>query len=66
MTARHMFTAIGLLSVLIGLLWMGQGSGYFPYPAASFMIDQRPWIGYGAGLVLFGLVVIGGARRLLR
>jgi hypothetical protein len=30
------------------------------------MIDQRPWIVYGAGLVLFGLVVIGGARRLLR
>ena len=35
---------LGGLLVLIGLVWMGQGSGYFPYPAESFMIDQSPWI----------------------
>lgn len=47
----------GLL-VLIGLIWMGQGSGYFPYPAESFMIDQTPWIYWGALAVAAGLVVI--------
>ncbi len=66
MTARHVLTAIGLAAVLIGLVWMGQGSGYFPYPASSFMIDQRPWIGYGAGLLLLGLVLIVIGRRSAR
>lgn len=66
MTARHVLTAIGLAAVLIGLVWMGQGSGYFPYPASSFMIDQRPWIGYGAGLSLLGHVLIVMGRRSAR
>ena len=66
MTARHALTAIGLAAVLIGLVWMGQGSGTFPYPASSFMIDQRPWIGYGAALAVVGIVVISGARRFLQ
>ena len=26
---------------------MGQGSGYFPYPASSFMISESRWIYYG-------------------
>ena len=50
---------LGGLLVLIGLVWMGQGSGYFPYPAESFMIDQSPWIYRGA---LVGVVVIVLAR----
>jgi len=63
MTARHVLTAIGLAAVLIGLVWMGQGSGYFPYPASSFMIDQRPWIGYGAALAVVGVVLVAIGRR---
>jgi hypothetical protein len=49
---------LGGLLVLIGLIWMGQGSGYFPYPAESFMIDQTPWIYWGALAVVAGLVAI--------
>jgi hypothetical protein len=44
--------------VLLGLVWIGQGSGYFPYPAESFMISQTPWIYWGLLLAALGLVVI--------
>ena len=54
--------AIGIVAALIGLVWIGQGSGYFPYPESSFMISQKPWIYYGAGLMLVGLIMIGVGR----
>ena len=55
---------IGVLMALVGLLWMGQGSGYFPYPAGNFIIDQRPWILRGAVLLLAGIGVVWYSRRL--
>ncbi|MBB3571564.1 hypothetical protein [Rhizobium sp. BK491] len=54
---------LGGLLVLVGLVWMGQGSGYFPYPAESFMIDQSPWIYRGALVAIVGVIVIALARR---
>jgi hypothetical protein len=54
---------LGTLLVLVGLVWIGQGSGYFPYPAESFMIDQTPWIYWGALVAAAGAVVIALARR---
>jgi len=54
---------LGILLILVGLVWMGQGSGYFPYPAESFMIDQTPWIYWGALAAAVGVVVIALARR---
>ncbi|QRM42139.1 hypothetical protein [Rhizobium sp. BG4] len=54
---------LGILLILVGLVWMGQGSGYFPYPAESFMIDQTPWIYWGALAAIVGVVVIALARR---
>ena len=56
----------GLLALVIGLIWIGQGSGNFPYPRSSFMIDQRPWITLGTVLAAFGLLLILIARRLRR
>jgi hypothetical protein len=41
----------------------GQGSGYFPYPAESFMISQTRWVYYGAAMAIGGLVLIMAARR---
>jgi hypothetical protein len=55
---------VGLLAVVIGLVWMGQGSGYFPYPKASFMIDQRPWIWWGLLLAAAGAAALFVSRRL--
>ncbi|MDB5522139.1 MAG: hypothetical protein JWQ51_1615 [Tardiphaga sp.] len=54
--------AIGIVATLVGLVWIGQGSGYFPYPASSFMISQQPWIYYGAALMVVGLLLIGFGR----
>ena len=42
---------------------MGQGSGYFPYPASSFMISESRWIYYGGAIVVIGLILIVVARR---
>ncbi len=63
---RLLLTFFGALLALVGLLRMGQGSGYFPYPASSFMIDQSPWIIRGALVGLVGLAMIFAGRRLIR
>ena len=63
-TAKAALLALGLLAALIGLIWMGQGSGYFPYPASSFMINQTPWILRGAMLAAVGAVAGLGSRWL--
>jgi hypothetical protein len=54
---------LGLLGLLVGLLWVGQGAGLVHWPASSFMIDQRPWVIRGALLALVGLVLILLSRR---
>ena len=63
---RVSLIVIGALLALIGLVWIGQGSGYFPYPASSFMIDQRPWMLRGALVAVVGLALIFAARRFAR
>ena len=64
--ARLALTVVGVLVALIGLIWIGQGSGYFPYPASSFMINQTPWMLRGAIALVVGLVVVWAARRFVR
>jgi hypothetical protein len=56
---------IGIAAVLMGLLWMGQGSGIIMWPASSFMLEQRQWIVWGGLLALggAGLLVLAGRRR---
>ena len=54
---------LGLLALLVGLLWVGQGAGLVHWPASSFMIDQRPWVTRGALLAFIGLVLILFSRR---
>jgi hypothetical protein len=58
-----LLTIIGILLLLMGLVFMGQGSGYFPYPASSFMISESRWIYYGGAIAAAGLVLIVIARR---
>jgi uncharacterized membrane protein len=55
--------AVGIVAVLIGLLWIGQGTGMVNWPRSSFMISQVQWAYYGAALAVAGLIVIWRARR---
>jgi len=59
-------SVIGVLITLVGLVWIGQGTGFFPYPATSFMINQTPWIINGVIAVIVGLAVLVFARRFSR
>lgn len=62
MTMQTLATVIGIILLIAGLVFMGQGSGYFPYPASSHMINQSRWIYYGAGIAVVGLLLIAFRR----
>jgi hypothetical protein len=61
---RILLSLLGVLMVLMGLVWIGQGSGVFPYPASSFMINQAPWIYYGIVLAVAGVIVFVVSRKI--
>ena len=48
---RQALLIIGIIAALTGLVWIGQGTGYFPYPREEL---------HGAGDAM-GLVWLGGA-----
>ena len=54
---------VGFIAVLVGRLWIGQGTGYVRWPASSFMIDARVWAWYGVALAVVGVALIIHARR---
>ena len=60
---KTLLTLLGVLLLLAGLVWIGQGSGYFPWPAASFMISQVQWVYYGGVTALVGITRTVIARR---
>jgi hypothetical protein len=60
---KNAFLIAGLLLTLAGLVWAAQGSGYFPYPASSFMIDESKWIYIGLATAVAGVVLIVVSRR---
>ena len=60
---RALMLLIGILAILMGLLWIGQGTGLVMWPASSFMLTERIWAIYGAVLAGLGLILIWLARR---
>ena len=60
---QTLLTIAGIILLLMGLVFVGQGSGYFRYPASSFMISQTRWIYYGAGIAVVGAILIFISRR---
>jgi uncharacterized membrane protein len=60
---RKLLLIIGVLALLMGLLWIGQGTGYIAWPQSSFMISQIQWAYYGAALAVIGLILIWQGRR---
>jgi len=55
---------ISVIALLVGLVWIGQGTGIFPYPRSSFMINEVQWAYYGAATAIVGLLLMVYARRL--
>ena len=60
---KTLLMLIGIILLAAGLLFMGQGSGYIPWPAESFMISQTNWIYYGGGIAVVGILLAVFARR---
>ena len=53
----------GIVLIPLGAVWIGQGTGYFPYPASSFMINDRTWAYIGAAVLVLGSLLIAFRRR---
>lgn len=51
---------VGIIAVVIGAVWVGQGLGYLP---GSFMTGNRFWFWVGAACVLAGLAILFASRR---
>jgi hypothetical protein len=64
---RTLLLLVGIVAILMGGLWAGQGAGYIHWPpphAGQFtMVDNSIWIYYGGGLALVGLILVFLSRR---
>ena len=54
---------VGALLVLLGLHWIGQGTGIFIWPANPVMDSQIEWAYYGGGAGIAGVLLIWFSRR---
>jgi len=61
---RNVLLSVGVMAILVGVIWIGQGTGYFPYPRSSFMINDTAWAYYGIALAVLGLVAVAISRRI--
>lgn len=60
---RLLGRVIGLLAILMGLLWIGQGTGLIMWPQDSFMLADKTWAINGAILAVAGVILIALTRR---
>jgi len=60
---RMLLTALGILMLLSGLLFAGQGLGIIRWPADSFMVGVGDWVWRGGLLALGGLLLLWAGRR---
>jgi hypothetical protein len=58
--ARTVILVLGILAAMVGLVWIGQGSGLVP---GSFMSGDRTWLGIGPVCLVAGAFAIFSATR---
>lgn len=64
MHSSRLLTIVAAAAVVVGLLWIGQGTGVTPWPASSFMINDRQWAVRGGVVAALGVVgLFLGFRR---
>jgi hypothetical protein len=56
---RTVLTAVGVLAILVGLLWVGQGLNLIP---GSFMTGDPKWFVIGAIVAIVGVLLILAGR----
>ena len=59
---RTVLTVVGVVAVLVGAVWIGQGANLIP---GSFMTGDRTWLAIGIFVAAAGvaLIVVGVRRR---
>ena len=60
---KILLLVLGVLMVLMGGLWIGQGLNIIKWPADSFMIGVPMWSWNGTALAVAGAALIWFARR---
>lgn len=60
---RWLLSLIAVLAILMGLLWIGQGTGLVMWPSSSFMLAQPKWAVNGSILAGVGVIVLLLLRR---
>lgn len=61
---KMLLRIIGIVLLLLGLLWAGQGAGIIDWPSDSFMLGASRWTIYGLIIAAIGLVLLAlGVRR---
>ena len=60
---KMLMGVLGVLMVLMGGLWIGQGLNIIKWPETSFMIGVPQWSWNGMGLALVGIALIWWSRR---
>jgi hypothetical protein len=59
--ARTALTVVGVVAVLVGAVWIGQGANLIP---GSFMTGDRTWLGIGLFVAAAGVAaIVVGVRR---
>ena len=60
---RTVLLVIGALLFLYGLHWIGQGTGWLPWPANTVMDYNMAFTWYGLGLLVVATAMIWFSRR---
>ena len=64
---KSVILVVGILALVIGLLWAGQGVGLIQWPPHQpgqfTMVGHSNWIYIGLGVAVAGLVLIVFSRR---
>jgi hypothetical protein len=59
---KTLMLIVGVLALLLGLLWIGQGTGYVTQ-IASNMVGHMRWAYYGMATAVIGIGLIWYSRR---
>lgn len=60
---KRVLLVLGVLLLLLGLHWIGQGTGYFIWPGNPVMNNHITWAYYGCSAAAAGLIAIWLSRR---